>query len=91
MVTHYRNCKRLREFKEIEISVQSCRGDSEEGKLLRLLSGFRLRIRPLGFWQRFEQVIAEFIKGGPAAVWRPHQDSIFGRVCCAGAAADPAK
>ncbi len=28
-VTHYRNCKRLREFEEIEISMQSCRGDSE--------------------------------------------------------------
>jgi hypothetical protein len=26
-VTHYRNCKRLREFEEIEISVQSCRGE----------------------------------------------------------------
>jgi hypothetical protein len=41
-----RNCKRLREFEEIEISRQSCRGDCEkqEGKLLRLLSGFRPRI-----------------------------------------------
>jgi hypothetical protein len=29
IVTHYRNCNRLREFKEIEISMQSCRGDSE--------------------------------------------------------------
>jgi hypothetical protein len=28
-VTHYRNCKRLREFEEIEISRQSCRGDCE--------------------------------------------------------------
>jgi hypothetical protein len=28
-VTHYRNCKRLRESEEIEISMQSCRGDSE--------------------------------------------------------------
>ncbi len=26
---HYRNCKRLREFEEIEISIQSCRGQSE--------------------------------------------------------------
>ena len=26
---HYRNCKRLREFEEIEISRQSCRGDYE--------------------------------------------------------------
>jgi hypothetical protein len=24
-VTHYRNCKRLRESEEIEISMQSCR------------------------------------------------------------------
>jgi hypothetical protein len=24
----YRNCKRLREFEEIDISRQSCRGDS---------------------------------------------------------------
>ncbi len=41
--------KRLREFEEIEISRQSCRGDCElqGGKLLRLLSGFRPRIRPL--------------------------------------------
>jgi hypothetical protein len=32
-----------------KISRQSCRGDCEwpEGKLLRLLSGFRSRIRPL--------------------------------------------
>jgi hypothetical protein len=28
-VTHYKNCKRLREFEDIEISMQSCRGDSE--------------------------------------------------------------
>ncbi len=28
-VTHYRNCKKLREFEEIEISRQSCRGDCE--------------------------------------------------------------
>jgi hypothetical protein len=28
-VTHYRNCKRLREFEEIKFSMQSCRGDSE--------------------------------------------------------------
>jgi hypothetical protein len=27
-LTHLRNCKRLREFEEIEISRQSCRGDS---------------------------------------------------------------
>jgi hypothetical protein len=49
IVVHYRNCKRLREFEEIEISMQSCRGDSEQqgGKFLRLLSGFRPRIRPL--------------------------------------------
>jgi hypothetical protein len=26
-VTHYRNCKRLREFEEIEISMESCRDD----------------------------------------------------------------
>ncbi len=25
----YKNCKRLREFEEIEISMQSCIGDSE--------------------------------------------------------------
>ncbi len=45
-----RNCKRLREFEEIEISRQSFRCDSEKrgGKLLRLLSGFRPRIRPQG-------------------------------------------
>ncbi len=45
----YRNCKRLREFKEIEISRQICRGDCESqgGKLLRVLSAFRPRIRPL--------------------------------------------
>jgi hypothetical protein len=47
-VTELRNCKRLREFEEIDISRQCCRGDWEwqEGKLLRLLSGFRPRIRP---------------------------------------------
>jgi hypothetical protein len=28
-VTHYRSCKRLREFEEIQISMQSCRCDSE--------------------------------------------------------------
>jgi hypothetical protein len=57
----YRNYKRLRqfeeilkmlhEFEEIEISRQCCcRSDWEKqgGKLLRFLSGFRLRIRPLG-------------------------------------------
>ncbi len=26
-VTHYRNCKRLHEVEEIEISRQSCRGE----------------------------------------------------------------
>jgi hypothetical protein len=26
----YRNCKRLREFEEIEISTQNCRGDCEK-------------------------------------------------------------
>ncbi len=38
----------LCEFEEIEISRQSCRGDFEQQgrKLLRLLSGFRPRIRP---------------------------------------------
>jgi hypothetical protein len=43
-------CKRLREFEEIEISRQSCRGDREKkgGKLFRLLSEFRPRIRPQG-------------------------------------------
>ncbi len=38
-------------FEEIEISRQSCRGDCEarrKRKLLRLLLGFRPRIRPLG-------------------------------------------
>ncbi len=36
-------------MEEIEVSSQSCRGDCEwqGGKLLRLLSGFRPRIRPL--------------------------------------------
>ncbi len=45
--------KRLREFEEIEISRQSCRGYCEQhgGKVLRLSSGFRPRIRPLkGFF-----------------------------------------
>jgi hypothetical protein len=28
-VTHCRNCKRLREFEEIEILRKSCRGDFE--------------------------------------------------------------
>ncbi len=28
-VTHYRDCKGLSEFEEIEISMQSCRGESE--------------------------------------------------------------
>jgi hypothetical protein len=44
----YRNCKRLLDLEEIEISRQSYRGDCEQqgGKLLRLLSGFRPRIRP---------------------------------------------
>jgi hypothetical protein len=28
-VTHYRNCKRLREFEEIDILMQSRKGDSE--------------------------------------------------------------
>jgi hypothetical protein len=39
----------LREFKEIEISRQSCKGDCEKqgGKLLRLWSGFCPRIQPL--------------------------------------------
>jgi len=48
-VLHYRNCKKLREFEEIEISRQSFKGDSElqGGKLLRHLSGFRSRLRPL--------------------------------------------
>ncbi len=27
--THYRNCKRLRKFEEKDISMQSCRGDSD--------------------------------------------------------------
>ncbi len=48
IVTHWRNCQKLREFEEIKISRQRCRGDFEwqGGKLLRLLSGFRPRIRP---------------------------------------------
>jgi hypothetical protein len=47
-VTNCRNCKRLREFEEIEILSQSCRGyfQWQGGKLLRILSGFRPRIRP---------------------------------------------
>ncbi len=28
-ITHYGNCKKLREFEEIEISMQGCRGDCE--------------------------------------------------------------
>ncbi len=41
----YISCKRLCDFEEIEISRQSCRGDCEwQGG--KLLSGFRLRIRP---------------------------------------------
>ena len=41
-------CKRMCELEAIEISRQSCRGDCESqgGKLLRLLSGFRPKIRP---------------------------------------------
>jgi hypothetical protein len=39
--------KRLHEFEEILISRQSCRGEYQGRKLLRLLSGFRSRIRPL--------------------------------------------
>ncbi len=31
-VTHYRDCKGLREFEKIEISMQSCRRDSEYSK-----------------------------------------------------------
>jgi len=44
----YRNCKRLREFEEIQISRQSCRGDCEQQgrKLLILLFWFCPRIRP---------------------------------------------
>jgi hypothetical protein len=40
--------KRLHEFEETEITRQICRVDSEYqgGKFLRLLSGFRQRIRP---------------------------------------------
>jgi hypothetical protein len=44
-----RNCKRLREFKEKEISrSKCCSGGCEwkEGKFLGLVSGFRPRIRP---------------------------------------------
>ncbi len=44
-VTHYRNCKRFCEFEEIEILMQSCRGDTEK-QGGDLLSGFRERIRP---------------------------------------------
>ncbi len=40
----YRNCKRFREFGEIEIPRQSCTGEKQGGKLWRLLSGFRPRI-----------------------------------------------
>ncbi len=48
-----RNCKRLREFEEKEISRKCCRGDCEwqEGKFLELLSEHGLRIRPRSlFW-----------------------------------------
>jgi hypothetical protein len=47
-VTELKDCTRLREFEEIEISRQSCKGDCEKqrGKLFRLLSKFRQRIRP---------------------------------------------
>jgi hypothetical protein len=50
--THFRNVKSLREIEDIEISMQNCRGDSEQqgGKLLRLLSGFRPRTQPLVFF-----------------------------------------
>jgi hypothetical protein len=47
-----RNCKRLREFEDIEISEisrQSCRGDCEY--LLKILSGFGPIIRPLVTYQ----------------------------------------
>ncbi len=48
-VAHNRNCKRLREFEEKEISMQSCRSDCEQqgGKLLCLQSGFHPRIQLL--------------------------------------------
>ncbi len=48
-VTNFRNCKRLCEFEEIEILRQISKGDCEQqgGKLVRLLSVFRPRIRPL--------------------------------------------
>jgi hypothetical protein len=42
-----RNCKRLREFEDIEFSRQRCRRDFEGGKLLKILTGFRPRIWPL--------------------------------------------
>jgi hypothetical protein len=45
-VTELRNCKRLREFEEIEISRQCWRGDCEYNKEKTLLSGFHFRIRP---------------------------------------------
>jgi hypothetical protein len=41
----YRNCKRLPEFEETEISRQSC--EKQGGKFLRLSPGFCPRIRPL--------------------------------------------
>jgi hypothetical protein len=47
-VTHCRNCKRLREFEEIETSRQSCRGDCEQqgGKIfcVDFVQEFGLRI-----------------------------------------------
>jgi hypothetical protein len=48
-VTHYRNCKRLDEFEEIEIAMQSREVtlNSKVENSLRLLSGFCPRIRPL--------------------------------------------
>ncbi len=62
IVTHSRKCKRLREFEEIEISMQGCRGDSEQqgGKLWRILSGFRPRIRPQD-WIRTRNLLGLFI------------------------------
>jgi hypothetical protein len=54
-----RNCKRLRECEEIEISRQSCRevtvNSKEENS--KLLSGFRPRIRPLNLFYSPELIL----------------------------------
>ncbi len=55
-VTHWRNCKRLREFKEIEISRQSCRDDlnSEEGNSWDFCLYF---VQEFGLWTVYTSIL----------------------------------